>query len=698
MRRDKWLACLLSAVLCLAVSFAGVMCLQSAFQLQANISHVLLGCAISAVLFSVGFTIKWWYIPLLMAAPVAGFLWQKGILSGSIEWLVFQISSTYHKAYHCGMLYWSAEPPTFGDATAALCLAGSIVCFVCAWTVCRKKPAIFAALTAMLPLAACFVVTDRVPQTRYLYLLFLGLAVLLLSQLTRRKDLNKGNLLTLLVSIPAGLAVAVLFWTVPQDTYRGQDRADQILTKVQAWFEDLGEQGTMGTSTGVEQSVALDRVGRLVQTHTPVMTVSVNTSMQSTISTLYLRQQGFQMYDGTSWYNEHSNDIYEWIQWNQMQKNGEVMITTRNQYLMKFVPYYAKDFTKDPHGNRTEIDVTVNPLGITENLQQAYGYTFHLYQLRPDAPSAQIQEHTGGLQFPVGTYTPDAISLPASTTAWAEDVALPLIEGKTTVLEQAEAIGSFVRNLADYDRNTTRMPAGETDFAQWFVENADTGYCVHFATTATVLLRAAGIQAQYVEGYVVQVSPNGPAVTVYEDQAHAWVEYYDPAVGWRILECTPPEGLPTYIYIPQDTPQNDPRPSEPAADPEQAPQDPTEPSPEKSSAWQILFWILGVSCAVLAIPAQWQLRLRRKKRLLTQGTVNKQALQLWLEVSRLARLLKQRPNQQLYQLAQKAKFSQHMLTAGELAMLTDALEEYRQALRAQPWYFQPIYTLVFAVY
>ena len=91
MRRDKWLACLLSDVLSLVVSFSGVMCLQSAFGLQANIFHVLLGCAISAVLFSIGFTLKWWYIPLLMAAPVAGYLWQKGILSGSVEWLLYQI-------------------------------------------------------------------------------------------------------------------------------------------------------------------------------------------------------------------------------------------------------------------------------------------------------------------------------------------------------------------------------------------------------------------------------------------------------------------------------------------------------------------------------------------------------------------------------------------------------------------------------
>jgi hypothetical protein len=295
----------------------------------------------------------------------------------------------------------------------------------------------------MLPLAACFVVTDRVPQARYLYFLFFGVAVLLLCQLTRRKNIKKGNALTLLVTIPVALAVAVLFWAVPQDTYQGQDRADRILTAVQAWVEDLGEQGPAGTSADAEQTVALNQVGRLVQTHTPVMTVQTD----GVSGTLYLRQQGFQMYNGTSWYNEHSNNIYHWVKREQLESIGQVEITTRKLHLMQFVPYYTQD-------------ASVNQLGFTENTQAAYTYTFYVFSLPADAPSSQIQESTGGLMLPVGTYTPDAISLPAGTVDWAEPVVQPLIEGKLTVKERAEAIGAYVRSLADYDRNTARMPAG----------------------------------------------------------------------------------------------------------------------------------------------------------------------------------------------------------------------------------------------
>ena len=289
----------------------------------------------------------------------------------------------------------------------------------------------------------------------------------------------------------------------------------------------------------------------------------------------------------------------------------------------------------------------------------------------------------------------DAIALPASTVEWAESVAYPLVEGKTTVKEWAEAIGAYVRSLAPYDRNTARMPAGETDFARWFATEADSGYCVHYATTAAVLLRAVGIHAQYVEGYVCQAQA-GTAVTVYEDQAHAWVEYYDPAVGWRILEATPAEGVPTYIRGPQGQTQNSPQ--EPVTPPQQntPQQQPQQELPRL--VWSGWYWIAGVLVAVLAVVLQWQLRLRCMRRRLARGTVNQQAVQLWREWARLSKWCKRRPKPELFALAQKAKFSNHELTIEELGQLQTALEECRKALKAKAWYLQPIYTILLAIY
>lgn len=692
MRRDRWIGCLWGAALSFALSLSGMLCLSSAFSLGADTGRLLLGCAVAAVIFSIGFSLKWWYIPVLLAAPVAGYLWFSGSLPESLQWLVYQISRSYDMAYGTGVLYWSSQPPAAGDVTVALCVLGSLIAFVGAWTVCRRKPAIWSVILSVLPLAACFVVTDRVPRPAYLYLLLSGIGILLLSSLTRRQDLRKGNRLTALVTLPVALALLVLFLATPQSDYQGQKGADALLLTVQQWVQDVGTgTGAAGTG-GVEQTVALDQTGRLVQTHTPVMTVHA----EGTNGTVYLRQQGFQMYDGTSWHNEHGNDIYQWVRWEQLQKTGMIQITTRSQHLMKFVPYYAKEQLRSSQGALSYEQVGVNPLGITENAQGVYDYAFCLYRLSEDAPSSGT-ESPGGLQFPVGSYSPDAISLPADTVTWAEAVVAPLIAEHHTVKAQAEAIGDYVRSLGSYSRNTPRMPAGETDFARWFVEEAETGYCVHYATTAAVLLRAAGIQAQYVEGYTVRVT-DGQAVTVYGDQAHAWVEYYDPEVGWRILEATPPEGVPGYINASQggELPQSQ-TPQLPQQTPEQSPQQ-QAPETQKTPVSPILWWVLGVVAAAALVWMQRQLRLRLKKRRLTKAHANQQAVLLWRELAKLSRLLKRRPAQQWHSLAQKAKFSQHVLTAQELEILQSAVEALQKQLKEKSWYLQPIYALVFAIY
>lgn len=702
MRRDKWLACLISTVLSFIISFASVMCLQSAFDLETNAVRVALGCAISAVAFSVGFSAKFWYIPLLLTAPVAGWLWQKGSLSGSIEYVVYQVSALYNNAYHWGVLYWSEAAPLTGDATVALCAVGSIIAFVCAWVICRRKSAIFAILTAVLPLTVCFVVIDTVSARRYLYFFLLGVTVLLLCQLTRRKDAHQGNKLVLLATAPVALALLVLFWAIPQDSYRGQERADRIMETVQSWVEKLGEQSTTGTSTDVAQTVELDRIGRLVQTHTPVMTVSAQSNRSDDhdkTETLYLRQQGFQMYDGTAWTNEWGNDIYEWIQWDQMEQTAQVMITTRDHHLMKFVPYYAKNLIDPAEGPNTQEDVVINFMGFAENIQSEYGYTFYLYQLKEGTGSATIDQEEGfHIELPIGIPSPDAISLPAKTVEWAEDVVAPLIADRYTVQDRAEAIGAYVRSLARYDKNTARMPAGETDFARWFVEEAESGYCVHYATTATVLLRAAGIQAQYVEGYVTQVSLYGTAATVYEDQAHAWVEYYDPAVGWRILEATPSAGVPTTNQGVPGSQQNQPQTPQTTEPSQQTPSEQPGQEQQEKPAWAVLYWILGVLGAVILIFLQWQVRLRWNRRNLARGSANQRAVKLWRRIAWLSRLLKKRPKRELLELAQKAKFSNHLLSVRELEVLQEALAEQTQLLKEKPWYCQPVYTVILAIY
>lgn len=111
-----------------------------------------------------------------------------------------------------------------------------------------------------------------------------------------------------------------------------------------------------------------------------------------------------------------------------------------------------------------------------------------------------------------------------------------------------ETVQSYLEQIYTYTLTPKKAPKNE-DATLYFLQKSREGYCVHFASSATLLLRAMGIPARYVEGYVI--SPNDFSkgsfdaktgqytVNVPESNAHAWTEYYTEDEGWQILDATP---------------------------------------------------------------------------------------------------------------------------------------------------------------
>lgn len=113
-------------------------------------------------------------------------------------------------------------------------------------------------------------------------------------------------------------------------------------------------------------------------------------------------------------------------------------------------------------------------------------------------------------------------------------------------LEPAEAREKILTLLSGevrYGTQVDAMPVGK-DFLQYFLEESGCGYSVHYATAAVLMLRYYGIPARYVEGYLitpedVRKAQPGDTVTIPEDHAHAWAEYYQDGIGWIPFETTP---------------------------------------------------------------------------------------------------------------------------------------------------------------
>lgn len=132
----------------------------------------------------------------------------------------------------------------------------------------------------------------------------------------------------------------------------------------------------------------------------------------------------------------------------------------------------------------------------------------------------------------------------------------------------AEEIAEQVVRYFDDNYSYTLRPGyyyGNPDYVSHFLLENKRGYCAHFASAGTMLLRQMGIPARYVEGYAISyynVIENGKLVedaeySEYYDgyapigetalveveipdaYAHAWVEIYVDGKGWIVVDPTP---------------------------------------------------------------------------------------------------------------------------------------------------------------
>ncbi len=65
------------------------------------------------------------------------------------------------------------------------------------------------------------------------------------------------------------------------------------------------------------------------------------------------------------------------------------------------------------------------------------------------------------------------------------------------------------------------------------------GHCEWFASSSVILLRMAGVPARLVAGFRIAKGPVGGVMTITTNDAHAWVEYWNPSKGWTALDPTP---------------------------------------------------------------------------------------------------------------------------------------------------------------
>lgn len=120
-------------------------------------------------------------------------------------------------------------------------------------------------------------------------------------------------------------------------------------------------------------------------------------------------------------------------------------------------------------------------------------------------------------------------------------LALEITQPEASVYDKARAVESYLQS--NYGYTLDLPPAMPADPIAYFLLAARRGHCEFFASAMTILLRAVGIPARLVNGFL-QGSYNDLSgqYTVRASDAHTWVEVYFPTYGWIGFDPTPPEG------------------------------------------------------------------------------------------------------------------------------------------------------------
>ena len=640
------------------------------------------------------------------------------------------------------------------DAAAAarfLIPLGLLETFFAALSVSHWKSTAVCMLSLLPGIVPCFVLIDTPPKLWALFLVVACLLFQLFSQNVRRREPRETGLAVLWAGLITAVALTALVLIFPPNRYRTPmtwEKLNEQLEKLTAKWENRNNERA-GLS-GNPNTIRLKDLRSLPDSSLDVMRIETDYRGR-----LYLRGTAYEGFDGRNWTRLSGRDwedpaiVYPSLRFPRFKPDididwvdsaSSVLVVpadgsdsdapSRPDSTFSSLTYYAQggaySLTVHPisRADNSVVYVPYDPISLPDSAvlvsdshlknrrpSSNYSLDFTVY---PEMLSEVSPEYT---QYVLET----CLSLPEDQKAalrdWlAENGGGDLLNRRPEPATAAQRIVELVSQGKEYSRKSSTAPSGK-DFVLWFLDEAESGYCVHFATTATALLRAVGVPARYVTGYVCKVS--GAKTTVTSLNAHAWVEYFVDG-AWRKLDPTPGEGErddpaptteptteapPTETIIPTDETLPVPTHTRPVAptgetvvrptptEAESTGESPVRPlpgppaeTPTGKAVSGTLWIVLGVIGLLFLIWLRRYLARLLRQRRLERTNGNQKAIWMYRRITRLNRRIHVKNSEEVEAMGKKAAFSQHELDNDELNVLYRGMlvAEVRMG-RTRPW-------------
>ena len=664
MRRNRMRVstALMAVLLAGLISFSCIMCLQAAFSLQCRPGMLLVVCGAGAVLAVASLCPRrsWPFTVAVVVGCGMLLFWQRAAVAQSIGYVLYRVTSEYALCFEGFQVLGQPE----GSAFWVLAALGLPLAWLTAWIVGREGSSLLVMMACLPVLVICLMIVDIAPVL-WLILLTGGLLVLVVSHSVRERSPSEGSRLAWWLILPTFILISGITILWPPADYVRADWSEtlQMAAEGNVSLETVRETvlPTAPRWSRELQKVDLKNLGPKVMTGEPALDYRSETEIS------YLRGVSLGVYDDNTW---KAMDDAAYSPWSYArselgpQYRLEVETIRRQPQL-----YTTYEMGEIPAAGTAVADAYIRNDDRLLQYESQYG-TFASW-----TPSADYDDYA------VSAYT----QLPETL----EDPLRELLHLHGLQAATPQEIVSFLRTYGVYDLNTPKIPDGE-DFVLYFLTESRRGYCVHFASAAVLLLRAAGYPARYVTGYAVD-GPAGQWNEVTEDDAHAWVEFYSLGWGWYCLDPTPADqsGAEQVVHV---TPEE--RPQEPESS-EELPREPdaaqlgntTEPGSisqeavrERGAVW----WLLALPGMLLLIVLRQWAGLRYRRQRCGKGHPNRRALSLWRWLVQLSKAGDREIPEELLCLAEKARFSQHVLQEEELQLLRAAVEQQISQLRELP--------------
>lgn len=703
--------------------FGSVFCLVGGFDLTAARAPLFWWCAALAVGFTALFSLKnpvWKGLVLLLAAAALG-LWAARrweVIRDGVTGLAYHIQRAYGTLYVNFPIPGAPQLPAGAleeGETAFLLLAAALLGCYLAWGIVSLRTFWSgAAVTALflVPVLGA----DRLPHIAPLTALLLYYCVGLLTRLAGKTD-AQGGARQIYLSLPlTAVLLLALRAALPMADYRPPAWVAEQRGQLTSIGVRVGEALASGDITNLPQAVRgganttvdLSAAGPLRFTGRTVLKITSPYSGR-----MYLRGWSSGSYDGSRWTPLEAEWYEDYLP--DLSGTGELWSDIGGWQPMNF-PAAAAEMAgllsdaADPEGGtrRVEVeqlrgdrllyipyhlatapeDMTGGTFRRDEYVERRQGYQNYAFLLRPEAAPTAVgwlpasaraaEEQYRRLVYAAYTDLPagyDAGALLEDFMDWRGTAPL----GDRAQL--AKEVAAYLAARCEYDPKTPYTPSGE-DFVAYFLNESRRGYCMHFASAATVLLRAMGVPARYTAGYVADAA-EGVTVHVPDRAAHAWVEVYFDGYGWQPFEVTPgfdgalpweqqTQAQPTPSPTPTPTPVTTPPPLHtPAEKPTLPPAAGSTPDPGPAGGGQAPapLWLLWFPGGMLALVLAEALRRRwvawRRQVRFVRADSNRAVISAYRDLERILGWAGTPVPEELLALAQKAKFSSHVLTGEE---------------------------------